>query len=117
MELNSVGFIPECPPPFGPAFAPGALLLSFREGVSQAEAEALVGQLPPQVEVFAPLSQRLGLGLLVVEVPPGWEGLFLGQYLRRSEVLSGRIVPSPPGAASRSGKRYEQAKAQIEEGE
>lgn len=93
-KLNLIGFIPECPLPLGPAFAPGTLLVSFREGIEQKQAEALLRQLPPRLEAFQPLGEpAIPLGLARVRVPSGWELLFLQQYLQRPEVVAGWAIP------------------------
>lgn len=101
VELNSVGSIPECPPPLGPAFAPGSLLVSFQEGLSRPQAEALLRQLPPQLEAFQPIIWNL-LVFAKVRVPQGWERLFLRRYLRRPEVLYGWVLPHSRGSGSES---------------
>ena len=93
VELNSVGFIPECPPPLGPAVAPGSLLVSFQEGIERKQAEALLRQLPPQLEAFwqLPLLIWHPLAFTKVRVPQGWEHLFLRRYLELPEVLYGWV--------------------------
>jgi len=93
-ELNSVGFIPECPPPLGSAFAPGSLLISFKEGLGRIQADTLLRQLPPQLETFWSLDLWIiyPLALAEVSVPRGWERLFLRRYRQYPEIITGWVV-------------------------
>lgn len=95
VELNSVGFIPECPPPLGSAFAPGSLLVSFQEGIGRTQAEALLRRLPPQLIAFQALELSLmePPTLMEVSVPRGWERLFLRRYSRYPRVIIGWVIP------------------------
>jgi len=94
VELNSIGFIPECPPPLGPSFVPGSLLVSFKEGINRGQAEALVYRLPPQLEAFRALDLSVDAPALAkVSVPQNWEGLLLRRYLHHPEVIAGWVIP------------------------
>jgi len=93
VESNDVGFIPECPPPLGPAVALGSLLVSFKDGVARREAEASLNGLPPQLEGWESLlkfdqgAQSVKRSAAWVRVPADWEALFLGRYLRHQSVV------------------------------
>jgi hypothetical protein len=106
VELNSIGFIPECPPPLGPAIAPGAVLVSFREGIERAQAEGLLGRLPPEIEAFrgvSLLSWEMPFASARVGVPQGWEQLFLRRYQRYPEVFHGRVVAPSSSSVQQGG--------------
>lgn len=97
LELNAVGFIPECPPPLNPAVAPGSLLVTFKEDVPRPQAEALMQRLPPEwvrslsSTVFAQDKGETPFDIVWVQVPQGWEALFLQRYERYPEVRCGFI--------------------------
>jgi hypothetical protein len=102
-QLNSVGFLPECPPPLGAAFAPGSLLVKFREGIGRSQGEEFLRRLPPELRDFQLLprggsqwAQWPERALAQVQVPSGWEALFLQRYLRYPQVLAGWVVPALP---------------------
>lgn len=107
VSFNSLAFPPECPPPLGAAFAPGSLLVKFRENSTHVQAEELVRRLPPELTDFQVLPHDGGLGresaLVEVRVPAGWEALFLYRYLRHPQVLAGWVVPAMELAAHQGG--------------
>ena len=99
IELNQVGSIPECPPPLGPAVAPGALVISFRDGVTHSEAEESLSHLPPRVVDYQSVDkfslgegEKMEFSLVLMEVPQDWEAFFLERYLHFPGVSTGLII-------------------------
>ena len=99
IELNQVGSIPECPLPLGPAVVPGALVISFRNGVTHSEAEEALSHLPPRVVDYEPVDkfspgegEKAELSVVLMDVPQSWEAFFLNRYLHFPGVATGFIV-------------------------
>ena len=98
--LDTVAFIPECPPPFGPAFQPGRVVVQFRRGLTAEDILILGLRLPPGVEHWEPEQGSKSEGVepsgqtrAVVRVIPGRERFFLDRLLSYSEVTGGRVLP------------------------
>jgi hypothetical protein len=123
IELNAIGFIPECPPPLGPAFAPGSIVVRFKDNISRAQAEAVVRQLAPQFVRFqaapqSPLAKEVPRGVKLIQalvhVPSDWEALYVNRYKKYREVLEAEVIPKT-ATGSLSNLKFGQSENGIEE--
>ncbi len=102
VDLDWIGSIPECPPPFGPAYSPGRLAVRFDPELSREQVEQLVAELPPRLtrwesgygDVNEENATKRARSRAWVSVPPGWEEWYLQRYLALPQVLGGRVDQS-----------------------
>jgi len=95
VELDYLGYIPECPPPWGEAFLPGRLVVEIDPAVTLDKFKSFLNRtLPPVVVSWEPgfIPGRPAIGRALVKVPPGLEQFFLKWYLQQPGIRGGGIV-------------------------